>query len=225
MMSGQSRPVSRLSLQTLQTTPAGSICRDRSPGTQLERRREVAVRESWSLGGEMENSVAVHSGPGASIDGRLCPCKNARRPDEVESPESSPSSKSRLTRRVPQFDSYVASLPREASYLFPRPFQVRQGALRCGKKGGGPAVLASVRVCFAAHTVKLWPTSDPFAVFGSRYCTKALHARTKPILHSKCDERTAAVLSLLTCCQSHLSFLFLSARPQCRHLTDRKSVV
>lgn len=95
------------------------------------------------------------------LDERLCPCKKRPPPGRGGKPESSPRSKSRLTRSVPHS---IPTLPRCLTKLatFPMAFQVRQGALRCGKKGRGPAVLASVRVCFAAHMVKLWPTSDPF---------------------------------------------------------------
>lgn len=131
-MSGQSRPVSRLSLQT---TPAGSICRDRSPGKQLERRREVAlqrVMESWSLRGEMENSVAVHIGPGASMD----VCVRAKTPaartawkarelNQVEKPTNSIGT---------PFDSYAASLPHETSH----PAHLPQGLPGVGRREGGP---------------------------------------------------------------------------------------
>lgn len=148
-MSGQSRPVSRLSLQP---TPAGSICRDRSPGKQLERRREVAlqrVMESWSLRGEVENSVAVHSGPGASMD----VCVRAKTPaartawkarelTQVEKPTNSIGT---------PFDSYVASLPRETSHL-PQGLPGSPGCFEVWEEGRGAPLFWPVCGCASLPT-------------------------------------------------------------------------
>ena len=68
--------------------------------------------------------------------------------------------------------------------------------------------MAVVRVVLACPRSDGSPRpTNPFAVFGRRCCTQARHARTKPILHSRCDDSTVGGPLLLTRCQSHLSSL------------------
>lgn len=97
------------------------------PGTHLRRQREVALQRAseasvgpgggWKI---LSLSTVAHS---VSIGGRLCPAARTG----SGKPESSFSSKGRLTRSVPKLGSYAASL--SGSYTtWSGAVEVRQGA-------------------------------------------------------------------------------------------------